>query len=262
MWKPVERKRIAEEVARQLRGLILQGRYKPGDKLPPERKLSETLGVNRATLREALRNLEHMGLVRIRQGDGTRVLDFIQTAGLDLLGHLVPVSGAARETVLRDLLEFREIAGREMARLAATRATPAQLDRLHQVVEREVADDEASLIQDLDFYFELARSTGNLVFPLLYNPMRTAIRRVARLFAHVNPGREAVRRHQLALMAALTDRDPERATRIAAQHLAWGREHMGDVGLSAGEVQAPAPGPAEEAPVPGASGDDPGELLN
>ena len=68
---------MADEIVEQLRSLILTGQYRPGAKLPPERELARTLGVNRASLREALKKLEHLGLVRIRQGDGTRVENFM-----------------------------------------------------------------------------------------------------------------------------------------------------------------------------------------
>jgi GntR family transcriptional repressor for pyruvate dehydrogenase complex len=51
MLKPVEKQRVAEEIAEQLRSLILNGQYPPGSKLPPERELSKRLRVNRASLR-------------------------------------------------------------------------------------------------------------------------------------------------------------------------------------------------------------------
>lgn len=226
MWKPVERRRIAEEVARQLRGLILKGQYQPGDKLPPERRLAETLGVNRATLREALRNLEHMGLVAIRQGDGTRVLDFIQTAGLDLLGHMISLSGDTGQAVLGDVLEFRLIAGRETARLAARRATPEQLAALEELAARPTATREEVLTLDMDFYFQLARATDNVVFPLLYNPVRTTVRRFVRFFTAMEPEEEAVRAHHAEILEALRARDPDAAGQAAAAFLALGRERF------------------------------------
>lgn len=238
MWKPVERQRIAEEVARQLRSLILQGQYKAGDKLPPERKLSESLGVNRATLREALRNLEHMGLVRIRQGDGTRVLDFIQTAGLDLLGHMIPLSSDVRLGALRDILEFREVAGTQMARLAAGRATEEQIAALERVAARDAEDPEDVLRQDLDFYFELSRATGNLVFPLLYNPMRATVRRFIRFFASVNPEPEVTRKHHRVLIDAIRRRDADEAARTAARHLGYACEHLPSSGDEGPEIIA------------------------
>ena len=226
MWKPVERRRIAEEVARQLRGLILKGKYQPGDKLPPERRLAETLGVNRATLREALRNLEHMGLVAIRQGDGTRVLDFIQTAGLDLLGHMISLSGDAGQAVLGDVLEFRLIAGRETARLAAQRATAEQLAALGELAARPTSTPEEVLALDMDFYFQLARATDNVVFPLLYNPVRTTVHRFSRFFSNLEPTEEEVRAHHAEILEAVRAGDPDAASQAAEAFLDQGRQRF------------------------------------
>src|SRR6476620_5824812 len=103
MFRPVGKPRVAEEIVSQLRGLILRGEYAVGDKLPPERKLAEQLGVNRASLREAIKALELTGLVRTRQGDGTRVLDFMQTAGIELVSHLLVGSGTPDVDVLSDV---------------------------------------------------------------------------------------------------------------------------------------------------------------
>src|SRR5262245_33493478 len=141
MLKPVEKQSVAEEIAGQLRDLILTGTYAPGDKLPPERNLAKELGVNRSSLREALKKLEHLGLVKIRQGDGTRVQDFMQTGGIDLVSHLVPLAQAGGFAILRDMLEFRRIYGREVARLAAERCDEADVGRLRELAD---AADEAA----------------------------------------------------------------------------------------------------------------------
>src|SRR5947207_8457819 len=148
MFRPVGKPRVAEEIVQQLRGLILRGEYAVGDKLPPERKLAEELGVNRASLREAIKSLEHMGLVKTRQGDGTRVLDFMQTAGVELVTHLVG-QAAPDPRLLRDVLEFRRWFGRETARLAAERATAGALAELSAIAEQACAPglDEAALLR-------------------------------------------------------------------------------------------------------------------
>src|SRR5512134_275716 len=119
MLKPVEKQRVAEEIVEQLRSLILTGQSPPGAKLPPERELSKKLGVNRASLREALKKLEHLGLVRIRQGDGTRVQNFMETGGIELVSYLLPLAPTSHPDLIRDTLEFRRIFGREVSRLAA-----------------------------------------------------------------------------------------------------------------------------------------------
>ena len=92
MVKPIAiktgaRRNRGESAAERLRRDILHGKYKPGTRLPPERELSERLGTNRNTLREALRTLEAENLVVARQGDGTIVRDWRRTAELDLLPH-------------------------------------------------------------------------------------------------------------------------------------------------------------------------------
>src|SRR3954464_11801693 len=164
MLKPVEKQRVAEEIAEQLRSLILNGQYPPGSKLPPERELSKRLRVNRASLREALKKLEHLGLVRIRQGDGTRVQNFMETGGIELVQHLLPLGGGKPE-LIRDLLEFRRIFGRELARLAAARAGKDGLTRLKALADKaEQTTGAADLFDlDFDFYVALAASSANQV---------------------------------------------------------------------------------------------------
>jgi len=221
----VEKQRIAEEIVEQLRGLILQGTYAPGDKLPPERKLAEQLGVNRASLREAIKKLEHMGLVKTRQGDGTRVLDFMQTAGLELVRHLVE---RGSPDILRDVLEFRTIYGREVARLAATRATAAELTKLEQIADmcgKDIPGEEL-LRLDLEFYVGLAEASRNQVFKLLINTIRNAVVSFGEFFAQFQISAEVVRKHQRDVLEALKRRDGEAAAKAAERYLAQGFEHL------------------------------------
>ena len=231
MLKPIEKQRVAEEIVDQLRDLILTGQYAPGDKLPPERNLAKELGVNRSSLREALKKLEHLGLVKIRQGDGTRVQDFMQTGGIDLVSHLVPLAngGAASGAILADVLEFRRIYGREVARLAAERADEAAIDKLRQLADRADAakdDPEECLRIDFEFYVALTQAARNRVFGLLINTVRQAVMNYASFFVHFNVSTDAVRRHHRALLRALAKHDADAAEKIADMYLAGGAEHL------------------------------------
>jgi GntR family transcriptional regulator, transcriptional repressor for pyruvate dehydrogenase complex len=254
MWKPKEHLRIAQEVARKLQGDIMGGRYQAGDKLPPERKLADTLGINRGTLREALKQLEQLGLVRSRQGDGTRVLDFVQTAGLDLLRYLFPGGESSGLELLGDVLEFRQIIGREVARLAAERARPEHLERLSAIAARDPRTAEEALQQDLEFYVELAHATGNMVFSLLLNSVRGTVRNLSGLFADFNPAPELVRQHHVEVIAALRARDGAAAASVSERHLERGKEHLLETIGSGPEVLAP--GATAEQASPAASGKD------
>ena len=228
MLKPIEKQRVAEEIAGQLRDLILKGAYAPGDKLPPERNLAKELGVNRSSLREALKTLEHLGLVKIRQGDGTRVQDFMRTGGIDLVSHLVPLAQAGSGEILTDVLEFRRIYGREVARLAAARCDPQDLEKLKLVAD--AADDAATpeeiLRLDFEFYVALTHAAKNRVFGLLINTTRQAVFNYASFFVHFNVSTDVVRRHHRALIKALAKHDAETAAKMADTYLARGAEHL------------------------------------
>jgi GntR family transcriptional repressor for pyruvate dehydrogenase complex len=204
-------------VIEKLRGLILRGVYGPGQKLPPERQLAAELGVNRSSLREALKRLDQLGLVRSRQGDGTRVLDFMQTAGFELVRHLVE---RGSPEILRDVLEFRRIYAREVARLAAERADEQDFTRLEQLAAElpAGAPAEDTLRLDFEFYTALTEIARNTVFRLLINTIRGAVLTYGRFFAGLTGDADAVRRHHRAMIKALRARGGDQAAALADQH--------------------------------------------
>jgi GntR family transcriptional repressor for pyruvate dehydrogenase complex len=229
MFRPVGKPRVAQEIVQQLRTLILNGQYAVGDKLPPERKLAGELGVNRASLREAIKALEQMGLVKTRQGDGTRVLDFMQTAGVELISDLISADGAPNLGILMDVLDFRRWFGRESARLAAERASDEELQRLEALADRaaDPALDEAELLKlDFEFYVTLTDGAKNAVMKLLINTMRPAVLNFAPFFAQFNPSVQSVRKHQREIIRAIRERDSEAAVRAADGHLKKGVETL------------------------------------
>jgi GntR family transcriptional regulator, transcriptional repressor for pyruvate dehydrogenase complex len=229
MLKPVERQRVADEIVEQLRSLILTGQYRPGARLPPERELAKTLGVNRASLREALKKLEHMGLVRIRQGDGTRVENFMETAGLELVAHLVPLERSAYPDIIRDALEFRRVVAREVARLAAARVEPEDLEKLEEIARRAAApglDPTEVFAHDFDFYIALTAVARNRVVSLLVNTVREVIKSYTGVLRHVIVDPAFVRTHHEQLLAALEHRDVDAAVAVVDEYTIRGSEHV------------------------------------
>ena len=214
----------------QLRSLILRGHYATGDKLPPERKLAEELGVNRASLREAIKALEQMGLVKTRQGDGTRVLDFMQTAGVELVSHLVAGTpdGVPSVEVLEDVLEFRRIFARDVAHMAAEKATAEDLARLEELAKRAESEltPEELLKLDFEFYLELTRTAKNRVFQLLINTIRAAVSSHAAFFAQVSPQALVVRQHHRDVLNAIKARQPDKAAKAVNDYLQKAQEML------------------------------------
>lgn len=172
MLKPVTHAKLSDQVFVQLRDEILTGRYHPNDRLPSERILCEKLEVNRSSVREALKRLEHARLIDTRQGGGSTVLDFRSHAGLDLLRDLVAPAGHLDPLVARSVFEFARATWPEMTRLAALRASDRDLAELRRIVgEIDAALEDTARLQDLDleFFARLARASENLAFQLVMN---------------------------------------------------------------------------------------------
>ena len=112
---PVSGRLASDAVHTRLRADILEGRLGPGDAVPSERALAEELGVNRHAVREALKRLQQAGLIRISQGGATRVLDWRESGGLEVLLDLMDAPGDPPAELMRSVLEMRESVGVDAA---------------------------------------------------------------------------------------------------------------------------------------------------
>lgn len=165
----------------QLREAILLGRYRPGERLPPQRALAAELEVNMASVREALKRLEQLRLVEVRHGDATRVLDWRRSGGLEAL----VLGGGIDEPFARDLFEARRLLLVEAARLAAERRSDEQASSLRELADTIAAadDDSSRLRADWAFMAGLVEAAGNLVFQLIMNSVRELYLERAEAFA-------------------------------------------------------------------------------
>ena len=168
-FQPPRRRRLHQDVAEQLRDAILDGRYRPGDKLPPERELADEFQVNRTSVREAIKVLEGLGLVSVRQGDGATVLPLID-ASFGVLPAMVFHGGRADLAFLAELHEVMRPLLFEMGRLAIERSTPAQVAELKAL--RDVIADGARELEERaralrDLLVVLSDMTGNRVWQML-----------------------------------------------------------------------------------------------
>src|SRR5436190_9063493 len=165
---------VSDRVFAALLEALLSGRYAPGEKLPTQRVLAADLGVTMSSVREALKRLEQMGLVDVRQGSAMRVRDWRAHGGLDVLTHLLFRGGALDAGVLAAILEARALMLREMAGLAAERRSAAQAQRLQELADRfaETEDPYDAARVDFAFFTEVAQAGGNLVFQLILNAIR------------------------------------------------------------------------------------------
>jgi GntR family transcriptional repressor for pyruvate dehydrogenase complex len=161
-FRAVRRGRVYEEVVRQIQDFIASGQLKPGDRLPPERELAQRLEVSRSSLRDAIRTLELVGLVRSRQGEGTVICDVSPES---LLGPLSAALGRKRELV-NELLDVRRMIEPRLAARAAAHATPEQIARLEDALHRQglkLKRQESAVEEDSEFHYTIALAARNQV---------------------------------------------------------------------------------------------------
>ncbi len=175
--KPLMRLRLHEEIVPILQKQIMNGTIKAGTKLPPERELAQTFNVNRTTLREALRKLETLELVEIRQGDGVYAKKYLNSGNLDIIK--VAVNLEMRNDIILNLLEVRRYIFPEVAYLAAQRRTATELTELKQAV---FEGDLPMLERYLNVQNIIARSTRNLIWVIGLNYFNQFFRDYGPLF--------------------------------------------------------------------------------
>lgn len=170
-------RRVSDVVHEQLRQEILGGRLEPGAAVPSERVLAERFGVNRHAVREALKRLEQAGLVQISQGGPTRVLDWRESGGLEVLLDLIDDPGELPpQELVRAVLELRACIGTDAARRCAERgdvATRAEVARLAEEVVR--FGGEAAVAAYDELWREIVRGAGNLAYRLALNSLLAAL---------------------------------------------------------------------------------------
>jgi GntR family transcriptional repressor for pyruvate dehydrogenase complex len=231
-FRPPVRRRVHESVAEQLRDAILDGRYAAGEKLPPERELAAEFQVNRTSLREAIKVLEGLGLVTVRQGDGATVQP-LTAASLSILPFVIHRAGRTDRQALADVTEVLTPLFYEMARLAVERHTPAQLAALRQL-RAAVADTEA----EREARFEAGRALLELISDMTGNRVWQMLARKTAAFLRSEPMRQArqdLRRDPAAVvptidrcLAALERGHPEDALAALRDYM----DAMGEAVLS------------------------------
>lgn len=218
----------SDSVHAHLRADILEGRIAAGEPVPSERVLAERHGINRHAVREALKRLQQAGLVRISQGGPTRVLDWRDSGGLEVLLDLMNAPGDPPAELIRSVLEMRESVGVDAARRFAIRAGDADRERASDLAEATAQAIESGSIDALPTFVALWQAvvdgSGNLAYRLALNSLNAALGAYPDLAGALVPGDAQGLRE---LGSALRDGDADRA-QMAARRLLVG--DAGNVG--------------------------------
>ena len=214
----LSRSSVPDQVFHGLAADVLAGRYAPGERLPTQRALAASLGVNMASVREGIKRLEQLKLVDVRQGDAMRVRDWRVHGGLDVLVHALGGGAALDDEVMRSVMEARGLLLADAARLAAARRDDEQAELLTRLAGEVAAagGDEAAQGADFAFFATLIAASGNLVLLLVANSIRDLyFSRLPAFRALVRDRRELQGLYEAAA-AAIDARDPDAAAGAVA----------------------------------------------
>ncbi len=153
--KPITPQKVYLQAMNQIRSLIEDGHYKPGDRLPAERQLAEELAVSRPSVRQALGGLQALGLIRVKAGGGA----FVAGPADDFAELLL-----SREDNPLEILEARLAMEPSIAELAARKRTSSDLHRLRQMLEdmaMELDEGRHPVDGDREFHLAIAQAAHN-----------------------------------------------------------------------------------------------------
>ncbi|MDE3195935.1 MAG: FadR family transcriptional regulator [Acidobacteriota bacterium] len=205
--------------------MISRGTLLPGSKLPPERELAKQFGVNRASIRQALKALDVMGIVYQRVGDGTYLTSDASTTLRAPLDFLILVDGIT----FQELFEARRIVEPELAARAAKRRTDEDVEKLEKAValmklnpdmdSRELAE------HDLHFHEIIWRASGNRVCERMFSSLHRALTRSLNLTSALRDEGAPLSAHD-QICQAIKAGDDVRARTLMYEHLTYGESTL------------------------------------
>ena len=167
-YKKIKTKKIYEEVAEQLLLMIKNGEFKPGDKLSSVEQLAENFQVSRSAIREALSALRVMGVIDIRQGEGTYIKNFQS----DMWAIPSSVALFLKKEDLANLLEVRRVLEVGAVKAAAERRTEEDLQQIYkalQAMKESFGNEELGEKADFEFHFAISKASHNPMLVSLMN---------------------------------------------------------------------------------------------
>ena len=207
---------------------IRENRWPVGSKIPSERSLMTEFGVSRVTIREALSMLRALGILSTSRGK----VSAVQTMDTKILGRLFPLMFSLEgERSYQQIFEVRLSIESRTSYLAALNRTPEDLVKLENLLEQLKHHFEQNVEQpielDLQFHIQIAKATGNPLFPLLLEAIRGFVAYVQILSCKGDPVRRelAVHFHE-SITQAIKDQDPERARVEMESHLRTSADKM------------------------------------
>ena len=226
-YLPVQSERLYEKIVRQIEKRIISGDLEVGDQLPPEHVLADQFEVSRTAVREATKILREKGLIEIRKGLGTFVINetpSVRQQSTDLLLKPGSTEGFAALTEVREIMES------EIAALAASRFTNESgiaLQEAYDVMEKAYENPAVFIEADLDFHLALAKATQNPLILTMLASIIDLLKEERKQTAQVEGGLKRSQIHHRKILEAVFLRNPQAARLAMIGHLEQIRADMG-----------------------------------
>ena len=232
MFTKASQSLLVDSVVDQIEAAVVNGRLRPGDKLPPNEALQESFGASRGTLREAFRVLRQKGLLTAKAGAGGGV--FVKAVDADPIKEGLALLIRTRRLPLKHLADFREGLEGCAAELAAGRADRAEVDHFQAELAEltELARDGLSRWNDFHtveagMHGDLVRLSGN---PLYELNILTVHENIGGYYSHYLPQSRSVLDRNIAdwsaMTAALSRGDGPELGRLMRGHIRWFNREM------------------------------------
>lgn len=217
MLSPIKSTKIYEMVMEQIKEIVKKGELKSGDKLPSERELSEKLEVSRASIREALKVLQILGLIETKHGDGNFINNNFENSLLEPLSIVFLLLGSKSS----DVLEFRKILEPVTAALAAKNITTEQIIELKEIAEQlnNTSDVESCASLDKKFHYKIAQASGNQLISTVMFSISSLIEKYIENSKIHTFNKELVKIHHEEICRALEMHDTAAVTDSVKKHL-------------------------------------------
>ncbi|MFZ5943582.1 MAG: FadR/GntR family transcriptional regulator [Bacillota bacterium] len=226
MFKPIyqEQESVYEKVVKRLKSSILEGKLKPGDKLPAERVLAEMLGISRTSLREALKLLSAEGLIEIKHGKGVFIAETDEP--INVIKKFSSKIFIETHTLM-DFFEIRKVLETQASIWAAERCSDAQICQLEEIVTKAHSEltentkiNVALLAEhDMKFHNYLAEVSGNAVLIRIMQNLIDLLNETRSQTISIPKRPYISLEEHLEIVGAIKKRDPERAGKAMYTHL-------------------------------------------
>jgi DNA-binding FadR family transcriptional regulator len=214
----LKRKTLTSQVIDYVVAMIRSGEVKPGERLPTETELTQTLGVSRTCVREAIKSLESLGLITVRARVGATLLE----PSASSLLNAEQFSLALQSQRTDDLLEFRKIMEVGLASLAAEKAEQLDLDQMRAALDRfkaEIETNRSDCATDMSFHSALAAASKNPIAVMVWQMLSARLAQIlSRTITLPNVCEDSLRDHE-QIYAAIKNRNARKAREAMRTHL-------------------------------------------